>query len=303
MKVDMYLRTCEKDYAWLPYLFASIKKFATGYERIIVQAPVNQPRPPLPDWPCLAFAPAPDYGTGTNVNTGMPDDYNGQQMDKLLSFQFSLSDAILFLDSDCVFTRQVDVSNDPDLWDGERPILWHTPWQDVGPAQCWHDMVEKILGWDPEAETMRRHPFIHLTELLNRLGAHIVFERGIDLMGCDRISEFNLMGNYALAKRRAEYTPRDTRGGMPAPLMYIGGGLPVKKGIVTAHLRSGVTVRFGAMVTNSMVFWKPPRPLTAKQAKRKRELQRRKARQVIRVFVPSVEIRYPQEVRWIGDEP
>lgn len=219
MKVDMYLRTCEKDYAWLPYLFASIKKFATGYDRIIVQAPDGQPRPPLPDWTCVQFYPAPNYGTGMNANTGMPNDYNGQQIDKLNSYDFSKSDAILFLDSDCVFTRPVNVSKDPDLWEGERPILWFTPWKDVGDAQCWREPVREILGWDPEAETMRRHPMIFTNMTIKRTVYHITLHRGIDLLERDRISEFNLMGNYALHSHRDEYSPRDTRGGMPAPLM------------------------------------------------------------------------------------
>lgn len=217
MRVDMYLRTYEGDYKWLPYLFKSIEKFVTGYQHIIIQAPEDQLQTlRLPKWPEIVFIPAQSRGKGINKNTGMPDDYNGQQIDKLYAWHYcEAGGAVLFLDSDCVFTRPVDVSCDEDLWVGDRPVLWYTPWKDVGPALCWKEPVYKILDFEPEAETMRRHPMIHIVEVLRDLYNYID-----QPLTQDRISEFNLMGNFALMHYRHLYDSRDTSiYPMPPPLV------------------------------------------------------------------------------------
>lgn len=148
--VDIFIKTWDRDYPWLGYCLKSIAKFAYGFRRTIAQSPN-----PLPDFDWI------ESRVRTDQHEHEKDKEPGylwQQVCKLYADQKTDADFILFMDSDCVFTR--NVTPEDFIKDG-KPIWQYTPLDQARPDQhVWAPVMEKFLGKKPEHEFMRRHPFI-----------------------------------------------------------------------------------------------------------------------------------------------
>ena len=204
---DLLLVTYPQDYDWLPYLFRSIVNNVSGYYRVIVVVEERH-EPPLEilrehgprRWSiekCRRYE-----------GTDFPG-YTGQAIEKLRAWEYSNADRVLIVDSDCVFTRPVNLETDPAASIAKPIILWR-PWEEAGDANCWHNSTAELLGAQPPYETMCRHPFIFPTWMLHELWEHLGGEE--QLLQHTSLSDFNLMGNFALMKYPEKFTPIRWRG-------------------------------------------------------------------------------------------
>ncbi|HJX66269.1 MAG TPA: hypothetical protein VJ860_20210 [Polyangia bacterium] len=197
---DLFLITYPKDYDWIPYLFRSIARNVSGYDRLIVVVEEGEPSPLdilRAHGPRNWTVERSRRYTGTDV---VP--YIGQSIEKLRAWEYTSADRVVIVDSDCVFARPVDLATDPDAGVA-RPVLLWRPWEEAGDANCWHDTTATLLGFEPPYETMCRHPFCFPTWMLHQLWEHMGGEEV--LRASERVSDFNLMGNFALAKHPEKF--------------------------------------------------------------------------------------------------
>lgn len=184
MTVDIYLRSYPGDYNWLPYLFVSIRKYVTGFRRLVITHPEDVPGPvPTNAFP-ITVIPVPREHR---------NDYIGQQLSKLQAHKHTDANYILYVDSDVVFSRPC---NALDMAWSSYSVLG-APWETVGDAQCWRESTERLLGFATTHETMRRLPVVYERELVESCWDHLADRNGNSLFTVDRMSEFNLLGNYA----------------------------------------------------------------------------------------------------------
>lgn len=146
----IFVKSREHDYDWLRWCIRSIEKYASGFRSLGVLCDDFK----YPEWSeeckfdgVWLSKPAKEPG------------YLWQQVCKLcFADEYSDSDFILFMDSDCVFTR--NVTPEEFIKDG-KPVWQYTPLDQARPDQhVWTPVMERFLGKKPEHEFMRRHPFI-----------------------------------------------------------------------------------------------------------------------------------------------
>lgn len=195
MIADMFLVTYERHYPWLPFLFRSIVKHVSGFRQLHIAIPVCGYLPESVS--ILKQAGIPVVG---QVVQPWLDSYRGQPAVKMSAWQNCDSDAICYVDSDLLFTREF--TPESMITDGKIRIEG-VPWELAGDAKCWHDGTMSLLGFKPPYETMRRHPYMYLTQTIRRAYNHIGGEQGY--MNAFNPSEFDVLGNYAIAKEPNAY--------------------------------------------------------------------------------------------------
>lgn len=184
MIVDIFIRTYHKDLEWLEYCLRSIAKYATGYRDIIICIPKSQAH--------LLNR----FGlTREKVVTcrEYKADYIGQQLTKLRAFEYTDAEAILYTDSDCVFSGPFDVC---EMLHNGSPIVYKTEYSKVGDAICWKEPTEKYLGYPVEYEYMRRQPLLFYTDTIKKVH-NLIAQRENEILLRGTFSEFNLLGAYA----------------------------------------------------------------------------------------------------------
>lgn len=155
--VDIFIKTHAADHDWLEWCLKSIQKYATGFNRIVLMDTdsfclTNEwflrsfRNKELPVGVCMV--------TGGNGQPG----YLAQQKEKLYADSHSPNaDFILFMDSDCVFTKPVKPQ---DFIRDRKPIWLKTPFGNAREdQQVWKPIMAKFVGKEPQHEFMRRHPF------------------------------------------------------------------------------------------------------------------------------------------------
>jgi hypothetical protein len=208
LTVDFFLVTYPKDYPWLPYLFRSIDVHVTGFRKLVLV--IEEQDPPPADLPPYVEVKRCRNYRGTDY-----PGYFGQCIEGLRSWQYSDASRIWFLESDCVFTRDIDLLTDKD-YPIRKPLLPYTDWDLVGDAQCWKEPAHEILRCEPPAETMRRHPFVYPRRLIREAWSFVGCEAR--LLTFPKWSQFNCLGNFALIKRPEQFTPVETSlGTVPLP--------------------------------------------------------------------------------------
>lgn len=212
LTTDLFLVTYPKDYPWLEYLFKSINRYVTGFRQLVLVIEENDIAP----MDILQkFGPK-----GWSVmrcrnyrGTDYPG-YTGQAVEKLRAWHYTDADRIFILDSDLIFTRSVDLETDARA-NVQKPVVVNRPWEEAGEAVCWHPSTVELLGNAP-FETMCCHPFIFPGWMLHKLWEILGGEEKLlqnpprDARGAPCISDFNVMGNYAL-RFPGEFTPYDHR--------------------------------------------------------------------------------------------
>jgi glycosyltransferase involved in cell wall biosynthesis len=198
MTTDIFIRTYEKDLEWLKYCLRSIHKYVTGYRQIIICIPENQKKL-IDSWNLTAEK----VVTCRIYN----DDYLGQQISKMLSFQYTDADRILFMDSDCVFLRNVDIL---EMTVEGKPIIYKTKYGNLEGAEAWKGVTEKFLGGIVEYEYMRRHPFMYNRETLIAINNFKRVEDYVLSQSFRNFSEFNVIGAFAEKYESDKYHFIDT---------------------------------------------------------------------------------------------
>lgn len=197
MTVDIFIRTYKNDLEWLKYCLKSINKYVTGYRNIIISIPQND-KHLLDSWNLTIEKVA-------SWNPTTDNGYIDQQINKLLAYQTTDANYILFVDSDCIFKEPVNVQEH--YFMDNIPYLMKTRYELVGDAICWKETTESIIGKPLEYEYMRRIPCLYRSETLKDLDLYV---NCIGLASRDRLSEFNLIGAYIDLFEKEKYRIIDT---------------------------------------------------------------------------------------------
>lgn len=194
--IDIFIRTYHKDLEFLRYCLASIQKFVTGYNKIVICIP-EQDAYLLDGWNLtkeiiVKWKPVCENG------------YIDQQISKLKAHEMCLSDYVLYVDSDIIFTEHTDLS---EFFINDKPYLMKTRYELVGDAICWKEPTEQLMNKSLTHEYMRRLPALYRTQTIADLD---MFIDAISLGKLTRLSEFNLIGAYIDEKEPHNYTIIDT---------------------------------------------------------------------------------------------
>jgi len=193
MNVDIFIRSYRPDFPWLAYCLRSLAKYAKGFGKIHLCVPVGD----------LELVPA---GTNEEVHVvaDWRDGYIQQQNDKLHCDMYCNAPYILCMDSDCILTREITPE---DLFINGKPVWLY---EDL-PDPPWKEIVKESVGWEPEYEFMRRHPFVFDRQVLRDFRT-FMFHRhqsalNVWLQGRPkhRFSEFNAFGAWAHKYRHHMY--------------------------------------------------------------------------------------------------
>lgn len=188
--INIFIRTYKNDLQWLQYCLKSIHKYVTGFNEIVVCIPEDQAHL-LKDFNLKNVVICPAYS----------DDYLGQQISKLNADLYCESDYVMYVDSDCVFTRPFDCN---ELINNGNPVMYKTNYERLGNAVAWKPITEKSLNKkDIEFEYMRRLPLMYRSETIADLREYMGLIHGVTMeqyvvsQPFKEFSEFNTLGAFA----------------------------------------------------------------------------------------------------------
>jgi hypothetical protein len=200
--IDILVPTYHVDFMWAEYALKSIKKFASGFRKVIVVSDNDGnivPTRMTEIVPCEVIYK--DLPTKWPAKLNHRKGYLWQQILKLNWMEYTDADAIMILDSDEMLTRPVSPSSFRDKhgrwrWD-------YREWKDAGSANMWKKPTEDVLKFEPEYEAMTCAPFI-----LERKTTHNFIEYLKKIHGASDLydvffkydmtlfSEYNAYGSY-----------------------------------------------------------------------------------------------------------
>ena len=202
--IDLFIKSYRKDFKWLFYCLESIKKYAIGYNEIIIIIPEDDEKVfnkfnfQLPERSFVHKVK--EYGNG----------YIFQQYVKMIANHYCSADMIMYVDSDCVFTKKTDISK---VVIDNKPEILITKWDKVGDAICWKPVVQELFEREITHEYMRRHGLTYHRETLESLQMWFDLKFGgleSYIMSKTRFSEFNVLGAYAHIFESDRYNFVDT---------------------------------------------------------------------------------------------
>jgi hypothetical protein len=191
MRCDIFIRTYYKDLQWLGFCLRSVRRFCSGFSRVILVVP-QASRVRL-DW----------HGIAGDLTVNCPnyaDDYLGQQVSKLLADQWSDADFICHIDADCIFSRPNHAS---ELMHGGKPRVLFAPYARLDRHVPWQPLVQDLLGGKVEHEFMRTPPYTFPRWLYGEFRAFVRQRHGVEMeeyvlrQPARGFSEFNALGAFA----------------------------------------------------------------------------------------------------------
>ena len=202
LTTDVFLVSYPDHYAGLPALFRSIEKFVIGFRRVVL---VIEEADPAPD--VLAFV---EIKRCRNYRDYHACNYwgrGGQQIEKLRAWHYTDAERVIYVDSDLVFVRPVDVQTDPCI-SLEKPLVIWRMWKDAGEARKWYLPTKMVLRFEPPGECMARFPFVFprwfLQEYWRYMGEITNSDEWLQVFAHPQ--EFNGLGNYAMARHADKFT-------------------------------------------------------------------------------------------------
>ena len=202
--MTIFIKTWINDLDWLQFCLRSIAKYAPSFNVVIVAD--NNCKKIINGWGL----------TREKVVYVNPtfDGYLYQQLVKLRAFDYTDDEYILFIDSDCIFTDNVD--KDFFIKDGKIDLLM-TPYEDIPEVMFWKEITDKAILYDVEFEFMRRNGLAyHRNTLIDLWGkySHNFFNL-LKTAKNRQFSEFNLIGAYAYKYDQEKYNFINTRDNIP----------------------------------------------------------------------------------------
>jgi len=201
--VDIMIPTYYKDFVWLEYLLKSLKKFASGFRKIIVVT--DDDGNILPDnikniVPIeLIYVKMLECPKSIEFRPG----YFWQQYLSLNWMEYSDADTVLILHSDGMLTEKLTPN---DLVDSNNRFRWfYRRWADAGEAIVWKLPSEQALKHVTTCEAMCMPGFIfekHTT--MNFINYMKKIHNASSLWDCffkynpKLFSEFNVFGSFIL---------------------------------------------------------------------------------------------------------
>lgn len=194
MLVDLWTISHPADYSWLRWMFRSIDKYVTGFRKLVlVLEEQDDPPDELPSY--VEVKRCRNY-RGTGVSG-----YYGQSIEGLRAHTYTDADVILFCESDWVFSRPFNVLSDKHM-SVDPPVIFWRPWESAGPAACWRDGTEAVLGSGTPGECGCDRFFAYPTAFIARCWEHLGPDAEGRLVEAIRkkknVSQFNILGNYAM---------------------------------------------------------------------------------------------------------
>lgn len=194
---DIVIRSYKGDFGWLGYALSTLHARSSGFRQIHVVVPQGD-KHLLSHLTAEKLYECPVY----------TDDYLGQQITKLLADTYSDADYIMHWDSDLLLTAELTPF---DLMVDDKPIIYYEPYEKVG-REPWQPVVTDVLGWAPEYEFMRRHPFCYPRWLYAEVRKFLEERHGQTLESYiisrpyRSFTEFNVLGAYAWERHRDKFT-------------------------------------------------------------------------------------------------
>jgi hypothetical protein len=200
----IFIKTWKNDLKWLKYCLKSIDKYGSGFEVLIVA-----------DWDCKSEIESWSL-TKEVVHYCRPnfDGYLYQQYIKLRAFDYTDSEFILFMDSDCIFTEP---TKPEDFFTDGKPNMLMTPYEDIPEVMFWKEATDKATGLDVKYEFMRRNGLVyHRSTLVGLwLSYSDKFFNQLKRTKNRQFSEFNIIGAYAFEFEQEKYNFVNTRDSIP----------------------------------------------------------------------------------------
>jgi hypothetical protein len=204
-RTDIMIVTYAKDADWLRYCLRSIRKFCTGFGDVIVAYPNKDAT--LIEPICR------EYGA---TQKGFDEhSTKGHLHHLVVKCEADLycpdADYVLHVDSDCVFHEP---TTPEDYFVGGKPVMMRERYDRLGTQVPWRPVVARALGFNPEYETMRRHPSLYprtiYAELREHVEAvhHVPFDRYVlaqEMIPCPGFCEFNSLGALAIQSHEGDY--------------------------------------------------------------------------------------------------
>lgn len=201
MSIDIFIKSYPKDFPYLYYCLESINKFVTGVDNVVIVLPMgaNVDFNPhvLPKKVHIIFEE--EIGNG----------YIFQQYCKLNAHNYCFSNYIMFVDSDCIFKRPINLQTL--IRENGCTEILKTKYEHVGDAICWKEPTEKFFdGKIPvEYEYMRRNCMMYRRETLVNLYS-LKKDMKSYVLKQDRFSEFNVVGVFIENYEPQNYILTDT---------------------------------------------------------------------------------------------
>jgi hypothetical protein len=168
--VSIVIVTCKRDAEMLRYCLASIKKYATGFDEVVVVVPVQDVKhfAWVKDATLTTMAEVPNKGFICHL-------IQKCRADELCP----KADFILHLDADCLFWRPVTPG---DFVRDGRCLMVRERYEDIGHRNTnrliWRQVVDRAIGFTPEWEGMTRHPAIYPRALYAKVRERVYHQWG-----------------------------------------------------------------------------------------------------------------------------
>lgn len=210
MIVDIFIKTYHKDFIWLKYCLASIKKFAKGFRKVVIVS--DNDGHVIPDKFLEGLLVDIHYTSIPKIQPSHSSHgigYLWQQIVKLSWHTYTDADAVLILDSDWMFT--VPTTPEDFMTDGKFKWLYRE-WEKAGTAICWKESTEFLLKTPTNYEAMAVAGFLMTRDttiafkdfICNTHGTKTIWEI-ILKYDLSSFSEFNLYGSYVILFNRPDY--------------------------------------------------------------------------------------------------
>ena len=213
LSVSIFCVSWPGDYRWLKYMLRSVRKYVTGFSDVVLVLEEDDvlPEEALAELLSVRVKRCQKYRDTSYWGRG------GQQIEKYRAFQYTDADRVLFVDSDTVFCRDVNLKTDPAV-NLQRPLVLHVPWDEIQPVwftrdngerfsgdpKMWRQPTEEVLGFASPSTTMVRPPFCFPGWLLRELWEHVGGEGR--LRGWQHPVGFDAMGTFAMVRRPGAFT-------------------------------------------------------------------------------------------------
>ena len=207
--IDIFIKTYHKDFIWLEYLLKSIKKFASGFRKIVIVSDDDGNKLPEHFMDIINFTII--YTKIPKIDRSIPHGvgYIWQQCVKLSWHKYTDADAIVIFDSDEMLT----VPTTPDSFKTNGKFNWYfREWKNAEYAICHKKSVDIFIKMNTTYESMCISGFYFTLDATRAFEKYLNEIYGTsDIMSIINItrlisfSEFNVFGNFIHSIQHPDY--------------------------------------------------------------------------------------------------
>jgi hypothetical protein len=193
----------------LGYLLRSIKKFASGFRNIVIVSDDDGNEIPEHYTNIIDFTVIYVKVPKTDINVIVGAGYVWQQCVKLSWYKYTDAESVVIIDSDEMLTCETT----PDSFKKDGKYNWfYREWKDAERAICHKESTDRILNFDTKYECMCIPVFSFTLAATRELEQYLIKLYGesnmwniIHKLGLNRMSEFNIYGNFINKIQHVDY--------------------------------------------------------------------------------------------------